>query len=190
MCVHTWFRKCRSWLMMIMVASYAFNVRSSQPIEWMSRLFVGSSSSSTSGRENSACASSTRSFSPGGTSRIGSVVLRLVDAGVDQDRARARLGRVAVVLGELALEFGGAHVVGVGGVRIRIDAVALVHRLPELDVTLHHHVEHALVLVGELVLVQLAEAQPGLQHDLARRSAPVRRPGSSSASTCRSRWRR
>ncbi len=71
MCVHTWFRKCRSWLMMIIVASYALSVLSSQPIEWMSRLFVGSSSSSTSGRENSACASSTRSFRPGGTSRIG-----------------------------------------------------------------------------------------------------------------------
>jgi hypothetical protein len=34
-------------------------------------------------------------------------------------------------------------------------------------VALHHHVEHALVLVGELVLVQLADAHPVLQHDVA-----------------------
>ena len=70
MCVHTWLRKCRSWLMMIIVASYELSAFSSQPIEWMSRLFVGSSSSSTSGREYSACASRTRNLRPGGTSRI------------------------------------------------------------------------------------------------------------------------
>ena len=91
----------------------------------------------------------------------------LVDAGVDQDRARTRLGRVAVVLGDPALEFRRLHVVGVGGVWVRVDPVALVNRGPELDVTLHHHVQHALVLVGELVLVELAEAQAGLQHDVA-----------------------
>ena len=33
--------------------------------------------------------------------------------------------------------------------------------------TLHHHVEHPLILVAELVLVQLAEAQARLQHDVA-----------------------
>jgi hypothetical protein len=43
----------------------------------------------------------------------------------DQDAAGARLGGVAAVLGELALELGRAHVVVVGGVRIGVDAVAL-----------------------------------------------------------------
>ncbi|CFP62966.1 Uncharacterised protein [Bordetella pertussis] len=43
---------------------------SSQRIVLMSRLLVGSSSSSTSGLENSACASSTRSFQPGAISRM------------------------------------------------------------------------------------------------------------------------
>ena len=38
---------------------------------------------------------------------------------------------------------------------------------PHLDVALHDDVEHALVFVAELVLVQLAQAQAGLQHDLA-----------------------
>ena len=71
MWVHTWFKKCRSWLMITMVASYLLSAPSSQRIEWMSRLLVGSSSRSTSGCENKACASSTRSFRPGGTSRIG-----------------------------------------------------------------------------------------------------------------------
>ena len=45
--------------------------------------------------------------------------------------------------------------------------VALLHGVPHLDVALHHDVEHALVFVGELVLVQLAEAHPRLQHHLA-----------------------
>jgi len=34
-------------------------------------------------------------------------------------------------------------------------------------VPLHHHVQHALVFVGELVLVELAETQAGLQHHIA-----------------------
>ena len=71
MCVQTWFRKCRSCEMMIIVELYWFSTSSSQRIELMSRLLVGSSSSSTSGFENSACASSTRSFQPGATLLIG-----------------------------------------------------------------------------------------------------------------------
>ena len=70
MWVQTWFRKWRSWLTITIVASYSFSTVSSQRIESMSRLLVGSSSSNTSGRENSACASSTRSFRPGATSRM------------------------------------------------------------------------------------------------------------------------
>ena len=81
--------------------------------------------------------------------------------------AGARLGVVAAVLGELRLQLRGAHVVVVARVRVGVDDVALVHRLPHLDVALHHDVEHALVLVGELVLVELAEPHARLQHDLA-----------------------
>ena len=96
-----------------------------------------------------------------------SVVQRRIDAGIGEDRTGARFRIIAAVLGELRFELGGAHVVIVGGLGIRIDRVALLHRAPHLDMTLHHHVEHALVLVAELVLVQLAQAQAGLQHDLA-----------------------
>ena len=96
------------------------------------------------------------------------VMLRFVDAGVDQDAAGARFGGVAAVLRKLALEFGRPHVVGVARVRVGIDAVAFLHRTPHLDVALHHYIEHALVFVAELVLVQLAEPHAGLQHDLAR----------------------
>ncbi len=42
---------------------------------------------------------------------------------------------------------------------VGIDAVALAHRFPHFGVALHHHVEHALVLIAELVLAQLAQAQ-------------------------------
>ena len=71
MCVQTLFRKCRSWEMITIVQLREFSSSSSQRIELMSRLLVGSSSSSTSGSPNSAWASSTRSFQPGATSLIG-----------------------------------------------------------------------------------------------------------------------
>jgi hypothetical protein len=71
MWVHTWFRKCRSWLMMTMVDSRSLRMSSSQRMVSMSRLLVGSSSSRMSGLANSACTSSTRSFQPGATSLIG-----------------------------------------------------------------------------------------------------------------------
>ncbi|MNT53731.1 hypothetical protein D3C72_1908300 [compost metagenome] len=71
MCVHTEFRKCRSWEMMIIVELRSLSTSSSQRMVLMSRLLVGSSSSSTSGFENSAWASSTRSFQPGAMSLIG-----------------------------------------------------------------------------------------------------------------------
>ena len=32
---------------------------------------------------------------------------------------------------------------------------------------LHHHVQHALVLITELILPQFSEPQAGLQHDVA-----------------------
>ncbi len=79
----------------------------------------------------------------------------------------ARLGVVAAVLGELRFELGGVHVVVVGRVRVRVDGVAFLHCAPHLDVTLQHHVQHPLIFPGELILVQLAHSQPGLEHHLA-----------------------
>ena len=38
---------------------------------------------------------------------------------------------------------------------------------PTSRVALHHHIQHALVFVAELVLVQLAEPHAGLQHHFA-----------------------
>ena len=70
MWVQTLFRKCRSWEMITIVQSREFSSSSTQRMELMSRLLVGSSSSSTSGLPNSAWASSTRSFQPGATSLI------------------------------------------------------------------------------------------------------------------------
>src|SRR5450830_1375653 len=66
MCVQTWFRKWRSWEMMIMVELRSLSMSSSQRMVLMSRLLVGSSSSRMSGFENNACASKTRSFQIGG----------------------------------------------------------------------------------------------------------------------------
>ena len=71
MCVQTLFRKWRSCEMMTIVLVRSFSTSSSQRIELMSRLLVGSSSSRMSGLANSACASSTRSFQPGATALIG-----------------------------------------------------------------------------------------------------------------------
>ena len=100
-------------------------------------------------------------------------MLRLGDAGIGQDGAGPRLGVVAAVFGELALELGGAHVVIVGRLGIGIDEVALLHRGPHLGMALHDDVENALVFVAELVLVQLAEPHARLQHHLARRRLEV-----------------
>ena len=97
-------------------------------------------------------------FQPGRHFAHRSVVKRLGNAGVGEDAAGARLGVVAAVLREYSFQLGGPHVVRIGGIRVGIDAVALGHRLPHFRVALHHHVEHALVLVGELVLIELAEA--------------------------------
>src|SRR5260364_390241 len=56
--------------MMIIVESRWFSASSSQRIVWISRLLVGSSSSSTSGSANNACASNTRNFQPGAIALI------------------------------------------------------------------------------------------------------------------------
>ncbi len=90
-----------------------------------------------------------------------------MDAGVGEDGAGARFGVVTAVFGEHALEFRRPHVILVGGVGIGVDAIALLHRRPQLRMAAHDHVEHALILVAELVLIQLAEPHPDLQHHVA-----------------------
>ncbi len=75
-----------------------------------------------------------------------------------QQFAGARLGGVAADTPRTLLQFGGVHVVVFARVRIGVDRVALLHRLPHLGVAHQHHVEHPLVLEGELVLAQLAHA--------------------------------
>ncbi len=90
------------------------------------------------------------------------------DSYAQQQLAGARLRGVAVVLGELRLEVGRAHVVLFGRVGVGVDRVALGHRLPHLAVADHHHVEHAQVLEGELVLAQLAQSLVRVEHHVAR----------------------
>jgi hypothetical protein len=88
-------------------------------------------------------------------------------AGIGENGCSACLRGVAVVLGELGFEVRGFHVVVVGRLRIGVDPVTLGHGRPHLTMALHHDINDALVLVAELILVQLAHAQAGLQRDLA-----------------------
>ena len=88
----------------------------------------------------------------------------LGNSGINQNGGGARLRIVAAVLGKGALEFGRTHVVGIGGFRIGIDPVALLHRAPQLHMPLHYHIKNPLIFVGELILIQFSEAQGGLQH--------------------------
>ncbi len=89
------------------------------------------------------------------------------DTDAEQQFARARFGRVAVVLGELRFQFGRVHVVVVGGFRVRVDRVALGHRPPHFRVAHHHDVEHAHVFIRELILTQLTETNVRLEHHIA-----------------------
>ena len=98
----------------------------------------------------------------------GTVVPLFRNSGIRQNGAGARLGVVAAIFGECALELGRLHVILIGGLRIGVDPITLLHRGPQFGVPAHDHVEHALVLVPELVLVELAEPHAGLQHDVSR----------------------
>ena len=89
------------------------------------------------------------------------------DAHAEQQFPGARLGGVTVVFGELRLQIGGAHVVFLAGIRVGIDRIALRHRRPHLGVAHHHHIQHAHVLKGELVLAQLAETLVLVDHHVA-----------------------
>ena len=82
-----------------------------------------------------------------------------------QQLACARLGGIAAEFGVARLQIGRAHIVLFASVRIGIDGVALGHRLPHFFVPHQHHVEHALVLVRELILAQLAHPLVALDRD-------------------------
>ena len=86
----------------------------------------------------------------------------------EQQFAGARLGGVAVQLGEPHLQLGDLHAVFFAHLRQRVDAVALLLHLPQLRMTHDHGVEHRIVLEGELVLAQLADALVGVDADIAR----------------------
>ena len=97
-----------------------------------------------------------------------SLVQSDIDAQTQQQFTRARLGGVAVVFGEGRFQIGGAHVVFFGSIGIGVDRIALAHRFPHLIMPHQHHVQHAVVFIGELVLTQFAEALALVQHDFAR----------------------
>ena len=89
------------------------------------------------------------------------------NANAQQQFAGARFGRVTVVLADHGFQIGGMQVVFFGGVGVGIDGVALVDRRPQLRVAHHHHIQHALVFKGELVLAQLADTVVGIDGHLA-----------------------
>ena len=90
----------------------------------------------------------------------------MANAHAEQQFPGARFGGVTVVFGKFRLQIGGAHVVFFAGIGVGIDRIAFRHRLPHLGMAHHHHVQHAHVLKGELILAQLAETLVLVQHDL------------------------
>ncbi|MCY1530834.1 hypothetical protein D9M68_660400 [compost metagenome] len=103
----------------------------------------------------------------------GQIVLVDGDFQAQQQFAGAGFGRIAVIFRELGFKFGGAHVVVLGGFRIRVDGVAFGHGRPHLGVAHHDDVQHAQVFERELVLAQLAQAHARLQRHVARRRLQV-----------------
>ena len=190
MCVQTLFRKCRSCEMMIMVESRAFSTPSSQRIVLMSRWLVGSSSSRISGSANRAWASSTRNFHPGATALIGPSCSVLGHAQAEQQFAGARLGRIAAQFREVRFEVGRAHVVLFRRIGIGVDRVALLLRRPQVLVA---HAARRRARGRFRARTGPASTCPGARRNRWRHCPPTardRRRGSSSAWTCRSRWRR
>jgi hypothetical protein len=169
MCVHTWFRKWRSCEMMIIVDSRSLSTSSSQRMVLMSRLLVGSSSSSTSGLANSACDQQHTQLPARCNLAHRAVVALDGNADAEQQFAGAGFCRIAVVLGKLRLEFGGVHVVVFRRLRVGVDRVALAHAGPHFGVAHQHHVNYTLVLVAELVLAQVGHAFVLFLRDVAGR---------------------
>ena len=89
-------------------------------------------------------------------------------AGIGQNTAGARFGIVTAVFCEHGLKFRRPDKIGIGGFRVGIDAVAFLHGAPQFAVALHHHVKHAFVFIGELVLIESAQPRARRQHHLPR----------------------
>jgi len=77
-----------------------------------------------------------------------------IDTQPKQQFTRTRFSRVPVQLCKLAFQFGSTHVFVFRGVRISINAVALMLDRPQFGVALHHHIEDDLVFITELILTQ------------------------------------
>jgi len=90
------------------------------------------------------------------------------DADAQQQFTGARLGGVAVELGELDFQIGHAHAVFLAHFRERVDAVALLLHAPQLGVAHDHGIQHRIILEGELILTQLAKALVGVHRDVTR----------------------
>ena len=93
-----------------------------------------------------------------GDFRHGRIVQIFGNAHAAQQLGGARFGGIAVVLGELGFQFGGFHVVVFGGFGVGVNRITFGHRRPHFGVPHHHHVQHAHVFVGKLVLAQLTQA--------------------------------
>ena len=82
-----------------------------------------------------------------------------LDAETVEQSARVGFGGVAAFFADDAFEFAEAHAVGVGEflVRLRVERVALLQRLPERRVAHDDGVDDAKFVEGELILAQDAE---------------------------------
>jgi hypothetical protein len=89
------------------------------------------------------------------------------NADAEQQFSGACFGGVAVVLGELALQFGRAHVVLFRRVRVGVDGILLLHALPHFCMTHHHDVDDTQVFECELVLTQECHALMRVERHIA-----------------------
>jgi len=96
-------------------------------------------------------------FEAGGDFRHGGVVQLFGNAHAAQQFGGACFGGVAVVFGELGFQFGSFHVVVFGGFGVGVNCIALGHRRPHFGVPHQHHVQHAHVFIGKLVLAQFTQ---------------------------------
>ncbi len=113
-----------------------------------------------------------------------------LDAEAVEQRARVGFGGVAAFFADDAFEFAEAHAVGVSElfVRLFVERVALLQRLPERRIAHDDGVDDTKVIKGELILAQDSEAL--WTGDRAGRRLLSRRSGSSLRWICRRRWGR
>ena len=87
-------------------------------------------------------------------------------AHTQQQLARARLSRVAIVLRKHALQLRRVHIVVLGRLQIRINRIAFGHGLPHFRVPHHHHVQYAHIFERKLILTQFTQTHVWLDHHL------------------------